>query len=122
MAQDVGQTVLGEPVDAARDDGPSSELGRDHDLALILGLHRQQATPSDIDVQEVMVRVPRQHAGEHRLPLGGIVHDVHVRARDEVGRIPARVDVDDCVRHREERARQVVGQLLVRGAGRRPRE
>ena len=111
-----------EPVDAPRDDRPSAEFGRDYDLALILGLHGQQATPRDIDVQEVVVRVPGEHAGEHRLPLGWIVHDVHVRAGDEVGRIPAGVDVDDSVRDREEGARQVVGELFVGGPGRRPGE
>ncbi len=122
MAQDVGEPVLGEPVDAARDDRPSAELGRDHDLALVLGLDRQQATARDVDVQEVVVGVPGEHAGEHRLPLRGVVDDVHVRAREEVGRVAAGVDVDDGVGHREEDARQVVGELLVGRPGRRPRE
>ncbi len=74
----------------------------------------QQAGAVDVDVEEVPVAVPRLHALEHRLALRGVVDDVHVRARQEPGAAPAGVHVDHDVGEREEHAREVVGELLVR--------
>ena len=100
----------------------AAELGRDHELALVLGLDGQEARAVDVDVEEVVVGVPRLHALEHRAALLGVVDDVHVRARDEPGGAPAGVHVDHDVRRREEDAREVVGELLVRRPVRRAGE
>ena len=85
-----------------RDAAAAAELGRDHDLALVLGLDGQEAGAVDVDVEEVEVAVPGLHALEHRLALHGVGDDVHVRARDEPGGAPAGVHVDDHVCEREE--------------------
>ena len=108
-------TAGGHPAAAA-------ELRRDHELALALGLDREQARPVHVDVEEVVVGVPGLHAGEHRAALLGVVDDVHVRAGDEPGGAAARVHVDHDIGRREEEARQVVGELLVRRAVRRAGE
>ncbi len=83
---------------------------------------QQQPGAVDVDVEEVVVGVPRLHPGEHRAALLGVVDDVHVRARHEPGAAPAGVHVDDDVRRREEEAGEEVGELLVRPPVRRARE
>ena len=116
MAEHVVEPAPGEPVHRRRDAAAAAELGRDHELALVLGLDGQEAVAVDVDVEVVPVAAPRLHPLEHRLPLRGVVDDVHVRAGQEPGAAPAGVHVDHDVREREQDAREVVGELLVRRA------
>ncbi len=114
VAEDVREPAPREPVHGCRNTAAAPELGGDHELPLALGLDREQPGAVHVDVEVVPVRVPGLHALEHRPALDGVVDDVHVRARDEPGAPPAGVHVDDDVGHREEHARQEVGELLVR--------
>ncbi len=114
MAEDVREPAPREPVHGCRDTAAAPELGGDHELSLALGLDGEQSGAVDVDVEVVPVRVPGLHALEHRPALDGVVDDVHVRAREEPGAPAAGVHVDDDVGQREEHARQVVGELLVR--------
>ena len=122
MAQHVREAAPRELVHGCRDAPAAAELRRDDDLALVLRLDGQEAGAVHVDVEEVVLGVPRLHAFEHRLALCGVVDDVHVRARDEPGRAAAGMHVDHDVAHREEDAREVVGELLVRRAVRPPRK
>ena len=114
VPEHVREAAPGEPVHGLGHAAAAAELGRDHDLALVLRLDRQQAVAVHVDVEEVEVGVPGQHPLEHRLALRGVVDDVHVRAGHEPGGAAARVHVDHDVGHREQDTREVVGELLVR--------
>ena len=118
VPQHVVEPAPREPIDVRRNAAAAAELGRDHDLALVLCLDGQQPGAVDVDVEEVEVAVPGLHPLEHRLALHGVGDDVHVRARNEPGGASAGVHVDDDVCEREEHPREVVGELLVRQARR----
>ena len=81
VPEHVREPAPGELVHRRRHAPAAAELGRDHELALLLGLDAEQPGAVDVDVEEVVVGVPRLHPGEHRAALLGIVDDVHVRAR-----------------------------------------
>ena len=67
----------------------------------------------DVDVDEVVVGVPREHRVDHLPALLGVVDPVHLRPRRAEAAAPAAVHVDDDVGAREEEAREEVGELLV---------
>ena len=76
--QHVVQTVLRQPMHRGRDRLAASHLGRDHDLALPLGLDRQQPAAGDVGVQERKVASPRPASRRPSAAAAAVVDQVHV--------------------------------------------
>ena len=102
VAEHVREAALRDPVRRGGDVPAAAELGRDDELALPLGLADEQARAGDVDVDEVVVRSPREHRVDHRAALRGIVDPVHLRPGRAEAAAPAAVHVDDDVGAREE--------------------
>ena len=114
MPEHVREAALRDPVRRGRDVPAAAELGRDDELALPLGLADEQARAGDVDVDEVVVRVPRRAsrrpsrgAARHRRPSAS-------PTRAGRGRCARRCA---CRRRRRragtEQPREEVGELLV---------
>ena len=113
MAKHVREPARRDPVGGRGDLAAAAELGRDDDLPLLLGLADEEPAPGDVDVDEVDVGVPGEHAGGHLPPLLGILDPVHLRPGRADRRTASAVHVDDDVRSRKEEPRAEVGELLV---------
>ena len=116
VAEDIGEPALGDTVGRRGDVASTAELGRHDDLPLALGLADEQARAGDVDVDEVHVGVPREHAVDHLPALLGVVDPVHLGPRRAERRAATAVHVDDDVGERDHEAREVVGELLVGSA------
>ena len=94
----------------------ATQLGGDHQFALVFGFHRQQAIAVDVDVEVMVVGAPGLHGFQHSFALSRVVDHVHVRAGQEIGASASRVHVNHDVGHRKQHASEVVRQLFMRWA------
>ena len=115
MHQHVAQAALRDPMDAGRNRLSSPQLGRDHDLPLVLRLDRQEPGACDVGVQKREVGVPGEHRREHPPPLLAVGHEVHVRARHEFHAAASRMDVDHDIGRGKEHGGKIVRDLTGHG-------
>ena len=78
LPQHVVEAAPGQPVYGCRNASNTAEFGRDHQLALVLGFHWQQAVAVYVDIDVVVVGAPGRLRFEHRATLHRVRDLMHM--------------------------------------------